>query len=183
MHSVHDVESFFIEIANNSDDDNITNLKLQKLLYYAQGYSLARNNRSLFDDAIEAWTHGPVVPEAYHTYKCCNASPIQSAVRPFDVSLFEEDELELMLDVAREYGKYTGSTLRNMTHVKGGIWERVYNAASGNKIISQSDLKRYFDTLKPLPRFSELLDGIEALPPKTDENGVIILPKEYDNEI
>lgn len=182
MHSVHDVESFFIEIANDSDD-NITNLKLQKLLYYAQGYSLSRNNKGLFDDVIEAWTHGPVVPEAYHTYKCCNASPIQSAAQAFDASQFEEDELELMLDVAREYGKYAGSTLRNMTHVKGGIWERVYHAASGNKIISQAELKRYFDTLKPLPRFSELLDGLEALTPKRDENGVIILPKESDYEV
>ena len=47
----------------------ISNLKLQKLLYYAQGWRLAIFEQPLFPEAIEAWVHGPVVPEVFREYK------------------------------------------------------------------------------------------------------------------
>ena len=49
--------------------DLMTNLRLQKLLYFAQGWHLARFGRPLFDASIEAWPYGPVVPEVYRAYK------------------------------------------------------------------------------------------------------------------
>ena len=48
------------------DGDYISNLKLQKLLYYSQGCFLALRDEPLFDSPIEAWTYGPVVPEVYN---------------------------------------------------------------------------------------------------------------------
>lgn len=47
----------------------LTNLKLQKLLYYAKGWYLALYDKPLFNDKIEAWVHGPVVPSIYHAFK------------------------------------------------------------------------------------------------------------------
>jgi len=49
--------------------DNLTNLKLQKLLYYSQAWYLALNDETLFSDDIEAWVHGPVVSSVYQEYK------------------------------------------------------------------------------------------------------------------
>lgn len=57
-----DVAKYFLFLARNREaGDTISNLKIQKMLYYAQGYSLALFNKPLFDDRIEAWKHGPVV--------------------------------------------------------------------------------------------------------------------------
>ena len=68
MHTALDVAKWFLtynKIMMDSDGaEYISNLKLQKLLYYAQGTFLAVTGFPLFDDAIEAWTHGPVVPAA-----------------------------------------------------------------------------------------------------------------------
>ena len=53
-------------------DDNgefVTNMKLQKLLYYMQGFHLAWFDTPLFDEEIEAWMYGPVVPSVFETYK------------------------------------------------------------------------------------------------------------------
>lgn len=50
MANVYDVADFFIDVCNNSTDDQITNLKLNKLLYYAQGCHLARTGEPLFDE-------------------------------------------------------------------------------------------------------------------------------------
>ena len=50
----------------DSEEPDISNLKLLKLLYYAQGTFLALYGRPLFNESIEAWLHGPVVPDVYH---------------------------------------------------------------------------------------------------------------------
>ena len=62
---------FLIRNATEEENgaDGISNLKLQKLLYYAQGCTLALKNAPLFDDPIVAWQHGPVVESIYHKYK------------------------------------------------------------------------------------------------------------------
>ena len=78
MADVFDVAEFFIQVANQSEDDQMTNLKLNKLLYYAQGAYLARTGKPLFENRIEAWDLGPVVPEVYHKYKVCGKNPIAS---------------------------------------------------------------------------------------------------------
>ena len=116
MANVFDVANLFIQIANQSEDDSITNLKLNKLLYYAQGTFLARTGKPLFSNQIEAWTFGPVVPEIYQKYKVCSNTPIPTCDE-IDPSVFSEDEFDTLLDVIREYGKYTGGTLVNMTHM------------------------------------------------------------------
>ncbi|WP_296045239.1 type II toxin-antitoxin system antitoxin SocA domain-containing protein [uncultured Gemmiger sp.] len=48
---------------------SITNLKLQKILYYVQVYSLQNQGRALFDDDFQAWRHGPVIPEVYDIFR------------------------------------------------------------------------------------------------------------------
>lgn len=52
-----------------TEADMITHLKLQKLVYYAQGLYLAYFNKPLFTQSVEAWRHGPVVNDLYHIFK------------------------------------------------------------------------------------------------------------------
>ncbi len=63
-------------LALQDDEDSISNLKLQKLLYYAQGFSLALTGKPLFNDQIKAWIHGPVVPSVWADYRECGAGPV-----------------------------------------------------------------------------------------------------------
>ncbi len=63
-----DIARWFIAWAENVDAE-VSNLKLQKLLYYAQGHRLGATGEPLFSDPIQAWAHGPVVAEVYHAYK------------------------------------------------------------------------------------------------------------------
>lgn len=50
------------------EKESVTNLKLQKILYYVQGYFLAKFDRPLFPDEIQAWKFGPVVPSVYYEF-------------------------------------------------------------------------------------------------------------------
>ena len=65
--SAQTVANHFVELLH--DQGGISNLKLQKLLYYAQAWHLALYGEPLFRDRIEAWVHGPVVPPVFGAFK------------------------------------------------------------------------------------------------------------------
>ncbi|MEN9852272.1 MAG: hypothetical protein RI996_215 [Candidatus Parcubacteria bacterium] len=94
----------------------VTNKKLQKLVYYAQAWSLALNNRKMFDEKIEAWVHGPAIREVYSEYKKHGFSSFTKRV---NISLIEtiSDKNKLVLDsVWAVYGKFDGDYLEMLTH-------------------------------------------------------------------
>ena len=109
MPTVFDVANYFIvatkrERESGLSDDLITNLKLQKLVYYAQGFSLAMNGEPLFDALIEAWEHGPVCPILYKKYKTYANQPIdsnltyQDVVRPFSAKQLDVLKSEIFVN-------------------------------------------------------------------------------------
>lgn len=115
MKSAQDIANFFLSHSYGGEMDDITNLKLQKLLYYAQGYSLALLGRPIFEDQITAWSHGPVVETVYHSYKQYGRTPLP-ALQSYSLSNFDTDELIILNRVAENYGQFSAWKLRNMTH-------------------------------------------------------------------
>lgn len=75
-----EVADYFIDIANETGSF-ISNLKLQKLLYYAQAWHLALYDTPLFDEDFEAWVHGPVIPALFEEYKEFGWKPILKEVK------------------------------------------------------------------------------------------------------
>ncbi len=68
MREANTIAKAIIKLSEPEVGDNVSNLKLQKLLYYSQGFHLALFNRPLFEEDILAWEHGPVVREVYRRY-------------------------------------------------------------------------------------------------------------------
>ena len=96
--------------------DPITNLKLQKLLYYVQGWHLGLKDRPAFDGRFVAWVHGPVNLDVYHEYKPYRWSAIDSeepAVVDLDPDLVAH--IEAVLDV---YGGDSAVSLEQRTHTE-----------------------------------------------------------------
>lgn len=58
----------------------LTNLKLQKLLYYADAWNLALRDRPLFEEKFKAWVHGPVLTSQYHRFKDYRWKPISEEI-------------------------------------------------------------------------------------------------------
>lgn len=117
----------------------ITNLKLQKLLYYAQGIVLAVTDRKLFDDKIEAWIHGPVVPVIYRKYKCFKDGGIAFEGTSDSVDL-PDDITKLLEYVYKEFGQFSAWRLRDMTHN-----EAPWQSTKINGVISTDLIKEYFE--------------------------------------
>ncbi len=142
MHTALDVAKWFLtynKIMMDSDGaEYISNLKLQKLLYYAQGTFLAVTGFPLFDDAIEAWTHGPVVPAVYHAYKSNGDRGIDPP-DDFNPNIFDDEETSLLTEVYNEFGQYSAWKLRNMTHA-----ETPWRATAAGEEIDTTLIEDYF---------------------------------------
>ena len=140
MANCHEVAAYLLAKQDADSGDLISNLKLQKLAYYAQGFCLAMHGRPLFPERIEAWTHGPVVPDLYHAYNAYqgNALPCPDGV---NLEAFNAEEIELMDEVYSVYGQFSAWKLRNMTHEEAP-WKHAGRSAE----ISHSALAEYFKT-------------------------------------
>ncbi|KZE38952.1 hypothetical protein AV656_08620 [Bhargavaea cecembensis] len=89
---VNDIADFVIEYAN-SKGNPVNNLKLQKILYYLEARFLFEGKGVLFDEPIEKWRYGPVIPEVYHRFKHYGAEDINRVPVQFNfMSLLDESD-------------------------------------------------------------------------------------------
>ena len=133
MLTAKNVASYFIEKSSKLDENNdLTNLKLQKILFYAQVESLKNKDVVAFNDDIEAWQYGPVVRSVYDWLKGCGPYTISSFdVDSDDYSIDTETEA-LLDDIWNKYSKYSASYLVKKTHDgKLSPWESIYNDGKG----------------------------------------------------
>lgn len=125
----------------------ISNLKLQKLLYYSQGYNLALKGNPLFDEPIEAWKYGPVVREVYHKFKIYGDLDIKCTVDWPKIPL-EEEQMKIIGQVWSRLGEISAGTLVDMTHSETPWLNAWY--FSQDKEISRESILKYFK--KNLPQ-------------------------------
>lgn len=111
--SASDLAKYILKWSKESDQ-RVTNKKLQKLLYYCQGWYLALTNRPLFADRIEAWVHGPVVPAVYHEYKQFGYLPIR--VGDHGEKGLDIPDLDVIAEVLDVYGGYDAAYLEWLSH-------------------------------------------------------------------
>jgi uncharacterized phage-associated protein len=143
MLNCYDVAQYLLSLTDEDAGDLISNLKLQKLVYYAQGFHLALYDSDLFPEDIAAWTHGPVVPELYRAYKDYGSSaiPIPTDV---DFTIYDQQTRELLDEVYQVYGQFSAWKLRNMTHDEMP-WKTVYSNQEGG-VIPKPVLRSFFKT-------------------------------------
>jgi len=138
-YSAFDIANYFLykaQEAAEEDQELISNLKLQKLVYYAQGLYMAVYGKPLFSDKIEAWTYGPVVPELYHHYKEHNSNGIRTD-KNFNPSIINEDTKEFLDEIYEVFGQFSAIRLMNLAHsdqcwIDAGIGNEITCTSMGN---------------------------------------------------
>ena len=122
----------------------ISNLKLQKLLYYAQAWYLVFYDVPLFDDSIEAWVHGPVVRSVFQEYRKFGWKPVQTKDAG---SITAKEITDHLNEVIRAYGDFDAFALEQRTHR-----EAPWRDARGNlepdepshRVITHEAMKRFY---------------------------------------
>jgi uncharacterized phage-associated protein len=140
MATASNVAKYLLTRSEPEEGDLVSNLKLQKLVYYAQGFHLALCDEPLFREEIRAWEHGPVVPDLYHAYKDHGSNGIPVPM-DFDIDVLPLKERELLDEVWSVYGQFSAWKLRNMTHE-----EPPWKETPSGSVIHHDKLREYFKT-------------------------------------
>lgn len=133
-----DIANKIISKTDLEHGDTISNLKLQKMMYYQQGFHLAYFGTPLFDENIVAWQYGPVVPSVYKEYKSFESNSISTSKEGISLS---DDEEELFNNVYEEYNQFSAVALMKMTHE-----ESPWKTTEINSVISRDKMMAFFKT-------------------------------------
>lgn len=154
--SALEIGMYFLYLGNK-EKKPITNKKLQKLLYYAQAWSLVlRNDKKLFNDKIEAWLHGPAIPEVYHQYKSFSFHPIKVDLDLELIKSIHRSTGKFLNSVWNVYGKLDASYLEVLSH-KEDPWQIARSGVgefnpSDNEITLKSMKDYYSKMLKEIKK-------------------------------
>jgi len=131
------IANILLDLAD-TQDVKLTNLSINKLIYFIHAWYLARTGTPLISAKIEAWDYGPVIREVYSEFKRYEAAEIKGRASRFDVDKLQRtlvtdsvapDDMLFIQDQFRRYGHLSASKLVGMSHEKGGPWDLVFNAA------------------------------------------------------
>jgi uncharacterized phage-associated protein len=142
MAKVHDVAAYIISKVRPVDS-----MKLQKLLYYSQAWSLVWDGRPLFASKIEAWANGPVVRDVFKTYQGQYKISIALAGDKTGLKPVEKDTIDAVLGF---YGKKDGFFLSELTHRERPWMEARKGIAPGEKSdkeITLAAMRDYYGSL------------------------------------
>ncbi|MCI9137543.1 MAG: DUF4065 domain-containing protein [Lachnospiraceae bacterium] len=159
MYPVLDICRYVINYSNEQDY-GISNLKLQKILYFIQAYFLINSERKepCFGEKIEAWDFGPVVPEAYREYKQYGGgdiptiasylefneeTPWETERKKYTDHLIARKDRRLIDEVVNRFSDYTATDLVNLTHNQAP-WKDAYVRNQNNEITVDA-IRKYFN--------------------------------------
>jgi uncharacterized phage-associated protein len=138
------IANWFINQFDRESGDNITHLKVQKLLYFSQAWYQVLKNEELFAEEIEAWAHGPVVREVFNEFKENGWNPLSPTS---DMVSIDKDTEDVLTQVLNAYGDLTAKTLENMTH-QDDPWKDaragISPEASCSRIMPKDSIKEFF---------------------------------------
>lgn len=153
-HSAHDPRAIANKILDIREEtgQSLTIMQLIKLIYIADGWSLALLGMPLANEYAEAWQYGPVYRSVYNEFSGIGSSPVKARATvcgtniPID-SDFSDDEDRVLRMVVNSYGKLSAFTLSNLTHQPDTPWskakERGLYAA-----LNDDEVKSHFESLK-----------------------------------
>jgi uncharacterized phage-associated protein len=125
----------------------LTHLKLQKLMYYAQAWSITAREEALFDEDFQAWVHGPVLPSQYNRFRGYGWKPIDLDILRPD---FESGLREHLDEIVNVFGIESAVALERMTHQETP-WIRARGDlpahAACNRVIQKDWMKDYYSSL------------------------------------
>ena len=130
VYNAVDVAKYIVTYCNQKNKP-VSNLKLQKLMYYAWIDFYKETGTALFVDDICAWQLGPVVPEVYYEFCTYAGMPI---AQEYDVNIASGDAI-ILDSIIEKYLNVSASTLVSRTHVQGGAWDRVFRGGAGMRSV------------------------------------------------
>ncbi|MCH9845847.1 MAG: DUF4065 domain-containing protein [Alphaproteobacteria bacterium] len=146
MYDSRHIANHILSHATKYEMNDVTMLKLLKLVYLCHCWHLAILNRPLISDKIEAWKHGPVIPRLYHAVRKFKRNVITETlpVNLIDNKGISNDSLDVIDKVLNHYRQFTAWQLSALTHAKDTPWHQAWHQSGKETIISNQMLQHHY---------------------------------------
>lgn len=144
VYKAMDIARLLIWQTNTEQGDLITNLKLQKLLFYQQGFWLAEYGEPLFAERVEAWTYGPVVPAVYDRFKGYGRTALDVQKEGREMHFAPAERERFFYSVYEVFVQYSASGLVRLSHEEP-VWQTAWAKGHGTEI-THDVMRRHFKT-------------------------------------
>ena len=117
----------------------LTHMAVHKIAYFAHGWHLVAKGHPLIAQPFEAWKYGPILRPVWNEFKDAKDKPILSRASLMDVetgelliaaSDFDAEERGFVGHILQAYGRFPATRLSDMTHRRGGAWEKVWHSGA-----------------------------------------------------
>ncbi|WP_072500614.1 Panacea domain-containing protein [Olsenella phocaeensis] len=142
-------------IVRHGTEDYLTNMKLNKLVYFAYADALRRGVK-LFAEGVEAWPYGPVIPSVYRAFQTNGGRAVlcpESMTIPMDAAMAADETWE-------RYGALTAIDLMSFSHRAGGAWGSSYDRDGAHSLITDADILASRDGVETPTGSPTLTDAI-----------------------
>ncbi|MCO4857253.1 DUF4065 domain-containing protein [Herbaspirillum sp. WGmk3] len=136
----------FLDLAA-AEGKTLTNMKLQKLVFFAHGVYLAGFDAPLIEEPIRAWDFGPVIPPLYEKLRKYGRDKVDFDLAPETRSTLENDPQadEAIMAVWEAYRNHTAIQLSQITHLPKTPWDQIWNRPDGRyEMIPNAIIKEYY---------------------------------------
>lgn len=145
MLTAEQTADYLLHMVDVDSGDAMTNLRLQKLLYYAQAWHLAFTGHPLFEEDFEAWTHGPIVRSLFNKFKEYEWHPLP--VPSSEMPEIPGESRQILGEVWEQYGQFSATYLEDLTHQEGPWIDARGDREPGDRcsaIISKESMRNYY---------------------------------------
>lgn len=149
-YNINDIADYIILRLTSEEDVSLVNLKLQKLLYYVQAWSLGINGSTMFEGKFQAWVHGPVnrtIYDRFYHKSLYGFIDREDVMNPVVMESLAETDIEFIDYILENYAGYNGTQLEKMTHEELPWREARGNIALTSRCtteISEESMKTFY---------------------------------------
>lgn len=140
MYDARNIANEFIRLADESGK-KLSNMKVQKLLFFAHARMLGLHGEPLLNQEFRAWRHGPVIPLVYHALKQYGPLYIRSPIPNVEPATIDSQAMSVILWCFRTYGHMSPLQLADLTHKEGTPW----HGARRDGVIPNGAIQDYYE--------------------------------------
>ncbi|KRB57832.1 Panacea domain-containing protein [Flavobacterium sp. Root186] len=143
MYNCFDIAKYFIELAKE-EGQGLDPMKLLKLTYISDGWHLGITGKPLFENEIQAWKYGAVIPDLYYAIRMFGKDPVD----PFLLNIsaktpLNEEDKEFLKKIWNNYKGLSGLQLSALTHEEGSPWSKTWDGTH-DVVIGNDLIKEYY---------------------------------------
>ncbi len=141
------VANALLEIAEKKDGKRLTNLVLQKLVYFAHGWYLGLTHTRLVCEVCQSWRYGPVFQYLYNALRKYGSGEVTEKIETFDRVENGSEDYQFLERLYDQYGGCSAGDLIAITHNPGSPWEQMGAGMIPYKEIPDNIIEEFYSKL------------------------------------